>query len=92
MHWALEHLPFPMQALEGTWRTRGSVLYFLWKLRPEAAMGLTQSKKRTRGPHRTISWVSEAGPEGWIKPGRERSIPVKDKSKDRGQAVRMHIG
>lgn len=68
------------------------MLYFLWKLRPGAAMGLIQSKKRIRGPHRTISWVSEAGPEGRIKPGRERSIPVKGKSKDRGQVVGMHTG
>lgn len=70
--WAPQHLPFPMPGLEGTWRTCGSMLYFLWKLRPGAARGLTQSNKRTRGPAWTVSWVSEAGPQGWLRQGRER--------------------
>lgn len=51
-------------------------LSHMGKPRPRAAMlGLTPSNQRIGGPTRTITWISEVGPKGWVQQGEEKRAP-----------------
>lgn len=74
--WAPLSLPFPVPGLQGTGVLQFKALFHVGKLSCRAAMlGLTPSNQRIGGPTRTITWISEVGPKGWVQQGEEQRAP-----------------